>query len=299
MKAEHIKILIWAVVISFIMVVVLQVYFKNREMKVNNNAGTIETEADIISEEIEENDAAMETEDKIAEKSGDSSKDYRIVIDDFPKMQIEKIVTETVDDGKENQEMHYETYYISDVDFVELKDNTSDYTLAVKEDAFDSDRIAQVNFADAFGFSYISCEDMYEVVETARKSMGFDRDYSDALCDNEKKSRLGEESYIYEKDCSIIGQMLEKVDYDALLQAKCSYSVADEAEIKYPVSFTAVVQYEKDDVIYTKTAYLGFSGEKTSNQTDVRQVSCEKDSVCGACGETQGCNENCGGSCCE
>jgi hypothetical protein len=224
--------------------------------------------------------------------------DCRAVYDSFSKLQIEKIYTETVDDGNGNQTMQFQTYYLSDVDIAAMTDATSDYTQAVGTEAFDSEKISDISFEEAFGFSYKSCKDLYEVLETARLTMGFDAEYEDAGLDDNKKDLLGEESYVYEKDCSILEQLLANVDYDTLIQKKCAYSVAEMEGTKYPTSFTAVVQYVKGNVTYTKTAYLGFAGEN-ANELLEEENTCKSNDVCGACGETGECSQGCGGSCCK
>ena len=109
---------------------------------------------------------------------------------------------------------------------------------------------------------------------------------------------LGEESYIYEKDCSILEQLLANVDYDTLIQTKCAYSVAEMEGTKYQTSFIAVVQYVKGNVTYTKTAYLGFAGENADELLE-EENTCKSNNVCGACGETGECSQGCGGSCCK
>ena len=95
--------------------------------------------------------------------------------------------------------------------------------------------------------------------------MGFNAEYEDARLDDNKKNLLGEESYVYEKDCSILEQLLANVDYDTLIQKKCVYSVEEMEGTKYPTSFTAVVQYVKGNVTYTKTAYLDLQGGMRMN----------------------------------
>lgn len=62
--------------------------------------------------------------------------------------------------------------------------------------------------------------------------------------------------------------------------------------------FTAVVQYVKGNVTYTKTAYLGFAGEN-ADELLKEENTCKSNDVCGACGETGECSQGCGGSCCK
>ena len=140
--------------------------------------------------------------------------------------------------------------------------------------------------------------DYYRALRLADSYMGFDAEYEDARLDDNKKNLLGEESYVYEKDCSILEQLLANVDYDTLIQTKCAYSVAEMEGTKYPTSFTAVVQYVKGNVTYTKTAYLGFAGENADELLE-EENTCKSNDVCGACGETGECSQGCGGSCCK
>ena len=216
MKTEHIKILIFAIAISFVMVVAFYIYFGKG--KVEREKG----DADVIETVCEET-AVTDVEEIPEEEGAKEAVDSRAVYDSFSKLQIEKIYTETVDDGNGNQTMQFQTYYLSDVDIAAMTDATSDYTQAVGTEAFDSEKISGISFEEAFGFSYKTCKDLYEVMETARLTMGFNAEYEDARLDDNKKNLLGEESYVYEKDCSILEQLLANVDYDTLIQKKCAY----------------------------------------------------------------------------
>ena len=291
MKTEQIKILVLAIVITFVMVAAFYIWFGKMEAgNEKENVDVMETvcEETIVTaaEELQEDGGAKEVVD------------CRAVYDSFSKLQVEKIYTETVDAGNGNQIMQYKTYYLSDVDIAAMTDVTADYTQAVGTEAFDSSKISGISFEEAFGFSYKTCKDLYEVMEKARLSMGFDADYETASLDENKKNLLGEESYIYEKECSILEYLLENIDYDTLIQKKCAYSVTEMDGIKYPVSFTAVVQYVKGNVTYTKTAYLGFAGENVDELSE-EENACNSNDVCGTCGKTGECSQGCSGSCCE
>lgn len=291
MKTEHIKILIFAIAISFVMVAAFYIWFDKRE------AGNEKGNLDVIETVCEE--TIVTAAEELPEDGGVKEVvDCRAVYNSFSKLQVEKIYTETVDAGNGNRTMKYKTYYLSDVDIAAMTDVTADYTQAVGTEAFDSSKISGISFEEAFGFSYKTCKDLYEVMEKARLSMGFDVDYETASLDENKKNLLGEESYIYEKECSILEYLLENVDYDTLIQKKCAYSVTEMDEIKYPVSFTAVVQYVKGNVTYTKTAYLGFAGGNIDELSE-EENACNSNDICGTCGETGECSQRCGGSCCE
>lgn len=234
-------------------------------------------------------------------------------------VQVEKILTEVTDDGKGSQELKYTSYYMSDVNFTMLTDSTADYTECISEVGFDDSKIEKVSFADAFGFSYQGCADMAEFFELARKSSGFDYDMSDVSYDEEKYELMKEESYEFNGDCSILYSMLGDVDYDRLIQSACYYSLSEMDDgTKYPAMFTAIVQYVKGDVTYTKTAYLGFSYYKEGEtagcgcESDDSCTSCEEDScdgtdgccsgsenACPSCGGVDGCTDECTGACCK
>jgi len=229
-------------------------------------------------------------------------------------VQVEKILTEVADDGKGSQELKYTSYYMSDVNLSALTDSTADYTECITEDGFDDSKIDKISFADAFGFSYQGCTDMAEFFELARKSSGFDYDMTDASYDEEKYDLMKEESYEFNGDCSILYTMLGDMDYDRLIQSTCYYSLSGtEDGTKYPTMFTAIVQYVKGDVTYTKTAYLGFSFYKDGGcEADAGCGSCgdvkgkesdggcsDADSACPSCGGVGGCTEDCAGNCCK
>ena len=233
-------------------------------------------------------------------------------------VQVEKICTEMVDDGKGGQELKYTSYYLTDVNLTKLSDSTSDYTQCISEIGFDDSKVQEISFVDAFGFSYQGCTSMAEFFELARKSSGFDYDMTDASYDEEKYELMKEESYEFNGDCSILYSMLGDMDYDRLIQSTCYYSLSEaEDGTKYPSMFTAIVQYEKDGVTYTKTVYLGFSYYKEGETggcgcgSEEACSSCEGDSceesdgccagetgACPSCGGVGGCTDECTGACC-
>ncbi len=222
----------------------------------------------------------------------------------YDSVQAEKICTVITDDGKGNQDMDYTRYYVSDVNLKKLSDKTSDYSKAVGADAFDDEKVESIRFCDAFGFSYESCLDLTEFFEGARKGSGFDADLNEASYDEEKYSMNKEESYEFKGDCSILYTMLGDMDYDTLLKSVCYYTLSrGEDGSKYPVMFTAVVQYKKDGKTITKTAYLGFN-----YYNDGEEIGCscgnddpsdlDESTPCPSCGGTDGCKEGCSGDCC-
>ena len=234
-------------------------------------------------------------------------------------VQVEKICTEMVDDGKGGQELKYTSYYLTDVNLTKLSDSTSDYTQCISEIGFDDSKVQEISFVDAFGFSYQGCTSMAEFFELARKSSGFDYDMTDASYDEEKYELMKEESYEFNGECSILYSMLGDMDYDRLIQSTCYYSLSEaEDGTKYPSMFTAIVQYEKDGVTYTKTVYLGFSYYKEGETggcgcgSEEAYSSCEGDSceesdgccegetgACPSCGGVGGCTDECTGACCK
>ena len=234
-------------------------------------------------------------------------------------VQVEKICTEMTDDGKGGQELRYTSYYLTDVNLAKLSDSTSDYTQCISEIGFDDTKVQEISFVDAFGFSYQGCTSMAEFFELARKSSGFDYDMTDASYDEEKYELMKEESYEFNGDCSILYSMLGDMDYDRLIQSTCYYSLSEaEDGTKYPSMFTAIVQYEKDGVTYTKTVYLGFSYYKEGETggcgcgSEEACSSCEGDSceesdgccagetsACPSCGGVGGCTDECTGACCK
>ncbi len=230
-------------------------------------------------------------------------------------VQVEKIMTEIADDGKDSQ-ITYSGYYISSVDLSRLSDQTSDYTDCITADGFDVSKMKDISFADAFGFSYESCSSMNDFFEFARKASGFDADLYDASYDEEKYDLMKEESYEFNGDSSILYQMMGDMEFDSLLQSRSFYSLSSLSDgTKYPQMFTAIVQYEKDGITYTKTVYLGFTYFKDEESSscgcstgcedpcddtcsDEKCSDCCTDSPCPSCGGTDGCLDDCEGDCC-
>ena len=99
--------------------------------------------------------------------------------------------------------MQFQTYYLSDVDIAAMTDATSDYTQAVGTEALTVRRFQTFLLRRPSGFRTRPAKDLYEVMETARLTMGFDAEYEDVRLDDNKKNLLGEESYVYEKKTAV------------------------------------------------------------------------------------------------
>lgn len=274
----------------------------------------------VVQEAIEENVSEETVTEKpvISAGNGFDSVTSDKAISENTCVQVEKIFTEVVDDGKGSQELKYTSYYLADLDLTRLSDSTSDYTACITEDGFDDTKVEKISFAEAFGFSYQGCTDMAEFFEFARKSSGFDSDMMDASYDEEKYELMKEESYEFNGDCSILYTMLGDMDYDRLIQSTCYYTLSEaEDGTKYPSMFTAIVQYEKGGVTYTKTAYLGFSyykegetvgcgcgsgsdcGSSCDDCSDDAGCCSGSDEACPSCGGVGGCTDDCTGDCCK
>lgn len=62
--------------------------------------------------------------------------------------------------------------------------------------------------------------------------------------------------------------------------------------------FTAVVQYMKDGKTITKTVYLGIHYYNEEGSDDCNNGK-DGNAPCPTCGETDGCKDDCIGSCCK
>ena len=216
-------------------------------------------------------------------------------------VQIEKIFMETKDDGAGNQKMTYKEYVVSDISLDSGSCTTSDYTEALSGEGFDESKIKSVDFVDAFGFSYQNASKLSDLTEQTRKAFGFDKDLSDATFDSEKYELMNEESYVFNSDSGILSSLLGDESYDELLQFTSYYTLSKECDSKYPEMFTAVVQYKKDGIIHTKTAYLGFTfyGDETDMATEGGSCGCGgSKEPCPSCGGVDGCTDDCTGKCC-
>ena len=259
--------------------------------------------------------------------NGFEKSDAAKFMDSKDSVQMEKLITQIIDDGEGNQEVSYSSYYTAELDFKALSCITSDYTDCMVGGGYVPENVKDISFVDAFGFSYQGCENMSEFFELARKSSGFDADLTDASYDEEKYKLMKEESYEFNGDSSILYQMLGNMDFDKLLRSESFYTLhVSEDGVKYPSMMTAIVQYEKDGKVVTKTAYLGFL---FYNEGDLAGCDCGQDSGCGgsdcgsssscgcsdseeegscgcngtdpcpSCGGVGGCLEGCSGDCCK
>ena len=310
-----IKMLIVVFVITILVALILRHVMEKKGFY--DSTPEVETSVEETAEEmlVDETTNEFENETKVVSAGNGYEKiSADKAVSENTCVQVEKILTEVADDGKGSQELKYTSYYMSDVNLSALTDSTADYTECITEDGFDDSKIDKISFADAFGFSYQGCTDMAEFFELARKSSGFDYDMTDASYDEEKYDLMKEESYEFNGDCSILYTMLGDMDYDRLIQSTCYYSLSGtEDGTKYPTMFTAIVQYVKGDVTYTKTAYLGFSFYKDGGcESDAGCGSCgdvkgeeteegcsEADSACPSCGGVGGCTDDCAGNCCK
>ncbi len=331
MKTDSGFIKILAVVLAVTVIAALIIRYAMEKNGMYDEAPMPQKTEEVHTEEemTKDDEVAEETEEEVKELplpgNGYDKSASDKAVNSYDCVQIEKIYTVITDDGKGAQEMDYSKYYMSEVNLKDYTDKTSDYSKAVGVDAFDDDKVEKIKFSDAFGFSYETCRNLSEFFENARKGSGFDADMMDASYDEDKYSLNKEESYEFNGDCSILYTMLGDMDYDTLLKSESYYTLSrGDDGTKYPVMFTAVVQYKKDGVTVTKTAYLGFDyyheGEETgcncgngdSCNEDMSTEStgcgcgngtgscgCNGDAPCPSCGGVGGCREGCTGDCCK
>lgn len=260
------------------------------------------TEDEQIVEQVKSDEVILieEPEKEIsAPGSGFDEVDFEEKVNPYDCVQIEKVCTVTSDDGKGNLDMEYTKFYVSDVNLKNSYDKTRDFSEAVGINFFDEEKAKEIGFSDAFGFSYESCENASELFNNIRNSSGFDADLMDVTYDEEKYSFNKEESYNFNGDCSILHMLLDGMDYDELLQSNCYYTLSEEKDgVKYPCMFTAVVQYRKAGETFTKTVYLGIHYYNEEGSDDCNNGK-DGNAPCPTCGETDGCKDDCIGSCCK
>ena len=318
-----------AIVIALVIVVALMLkYFMGRANKPVDETDSLTQEAvtedePVVEDEVEEVETTEEKEDeKFMIPAGNgfdkALADKAMNAKEF--VQIEKLFTEIVDDGEGNTKTSYSEYYASEVSLQKMKDTTTDYTDCMTEDGYIDENEKPISFAEAFGFSYEGCRDFGEFLDLARKCNGFDADLMDASYDEDKYELMKEESYEYVGDCSVLYKMLGNMDYDRLIKSEAYYSLNEfEDGTKYPYQFTAIVQYEKGGVTYTKTAYMGvvfYNADEINDcscsngsgcgddcgsccEEDGDSCGCNGDEPCASCGGVGGCTDDCTGDCCK
>ena len=303
-------------IIIVIAVVLRMIHVKTRET-VFPEAETESTEEE-VSEEVYEDPVEEVAKEIITLIPGNGFEEGAVerYVNSKSCVQIEKIFTEIVEDSEGNRKTTYTKYYAGEVDFSKMTDKTFDYTDCMSEDGYIDENTKDIAFADAFGFSYGGCSSMMEFYDLARKSSGFDGDLKDSTYDDEKYDLMKEESYDFNGDCSILYQMLGDMDYDKLIRSGAYYSLLEDDGVKFPYSFNAIVQYEKDGLTITKTAYMGLcyfnEGERGGCDCGSDNSSCEGDcgdsccseggcngdEPCPSCGGVGGCTDDCTGACC-
>lgn len=291
------------VAIALVITLVLSLFVRYVMIKrgvLGSAAGNTEDEQ--IAEQIEPDEVILieEPEKEISSPGrGFDEVDFEEKVNPYDCVQIEKVCTVTSDDRKGNLDMEYTKFYVSDVNLKNSFDKTRDFSEAVGINFFDEEKEKEIEFTEAFGFSYESCENVSELFENIRNSSGFDGDLTDVTYDEEKYSFNKEESYNFNGDCSILHMLLDGMDYDELLQSNCYYTLSEEKDgVKYPCMFTAVVQYRKAGETFTKTVYLGIHYYNEEGPDDCNNGK-DGNAPCPTCGETDGCKDDCIGSCCK
>lgn len=169
---------------------------------------------------------------------------------------VEKVDRMTVDDLDGNSKTEYFKYLVSDVDFANHFDDTSDYAKALAGEELEDSLVEKTSFLDAFGFSYEN-KSAWDVLWELLMTNGFDQDMSDAAFDEDAHELTGQSIYMVNEKSSVLAELIDGVTYDELMESKVFYQTrALENGVIVPDCITAVVQYRIGDETFTRTIFL-------------------------------------------
>lgn len=169
---------------------------------------------------------------------------------------VEKVDRMTVDDLDGNSKTEYFKYLVSDVDFINHSDDTSDYAKALAGEELDDSKVEKTSFIEAFGFS---CENKsaWNVLWELLRENGFDQDMSDSTLDETAHELTGQNIYVVNENSSVLDKLIDGITYDELMESKVFYQTRDlENGVIVPDCITAVVQYRIGDETFTRTIFL-------------------------------------------
>lgn len=188
---------------------------------------------------------------------------YPVISDEFSEksksakyMSVEKVIRTMTENADGSTETKYDSYVLSEIDLVNQKETTMDYSNASVGDGFEVEKGVSTDFVTEFGFDYESMNGT-QIYDELLKTSGIDGDLNQVSFDTDTFEMTGQEIYVLDKECSIIKNLLEDTAYDELISSEVSYQLVKTAdEINVPDYFTAVVQYRVNEQIVTKNLFL-------------------------------------------
>lgn len=244
---------------------------------------------EVISETEGEKNPVEENDKELLPILTDDAVTY---LQDFDSLSVRLVEMSSIagEEGKVNST--YDRYIMSDVDLTSGEELSEDYSNALEKDSVNDSMVKLTTFEEVFGFDFRDCRDVYEVYRKAIDAYGIDADLGEAEYDEELFQALGQKSYVLKNHVPLETKIMQGILYDELMESYCTYQVWEPCEgMMIPESFSVIVRYEKDHVIYTKTAYL---------ELEIFSSKAEENAAC-ACGnlDMSDCDEACQQACLE
>lgn len=196
------------------------------------------------------------TENVVEEPEGPVNEEGKAVYEKAKYLSVEKVERTVVDSVDGTSATTYDMYLFSDVDLLKNSDETQDSSRTMEGGEYQNALVEKMNFQDAFGFSYEGMNG-WKIQSKLLELCGIDQDLNCVNQDTKALEVTGQKIYELKDTCSVEKSLLEGEDYDEILDSKVFYQVSEnEEEILLFDSFTAVVQYRKNDQTITKTMFL-------------------------------------------
>lgn len=239
---------IFAIAIAFAIGVVVIMKLNGGKLPSTGKNQTTEIISEIKEEEVFTSEKVSKNpviSDEFSEKS--KSAKY---------MSVEKVIRTMIENADGTTETKYDSYVLSEIDLVNQKETTMDYSNASVGDGFEVKNGVSTDFETEFGFDYQPMNGT-QIYDELLKTNGIDADLNQVTFDTDTFEMTGQEIYVLDKECSIIKNLLEDTEYDELISSEVSYQLAKTVdEINVPDYFTAVVQYRVNEQIVTKNLFL-------------------------------------------
>ena len=171
---------------------------------------------------------------------------------------VEKVIRTTIEDNDGSSRTVYDTYLVSDVDFIKEIDDTEDFAVAVSGTEYDENLISTVEFKDAFGFDYrnLTAKEVYEKLLFME---GFDCELANVSFDKETNEITGQNLFILNEDINVISKLFPEYESKDVIEKKAFFQTVEKNGVVIPDYFAAVIRYREGEQVIEKSIYLQVS----------------------------------------
>ena len=242
-------------IVVIVLVVVAMITAKNNHKTEMSGPDDVEV-SDLVYREVlkDEDKDKPDSKDKIDKIIAD----YEKSLGEAKYVTVEKVVRTTTEDIEGNYSTVYDSYVVSDVDFVKGEDSTEEFAQAVSAAEYDDSLIKTIDFSEGFGFTYQGLNAM-GIYESLLEIEGFNGDLSKVTFDKETHEMTKQNIYVLSDAGSIIERLLPEYESKDVIEQKAYFQTTKDGEMEVPECFVAVIKYREGDKVIEKSIYLQVS----------------------------------------